>query len=100
VRTVTWERGVMIVNETPRSEIKCSPRQGLIAMAQTPFEGYDNLLQAVDGLIYSSGAMALIISWERSTEWLRDDPRFDMIGAALQLTPEQIDQLFFRAMSI
>jgi len=100
VRAVTWERGVMIVNETPRSEMKCSPRQGLIAMAQTGLEGYENLLQAVEGIIYSSGNQSLIISWERSTEWRRDDPRFDMIGAALQLTPEQIDQLFFRAMSI
>ena len=83
-----------------RAQMVVTPRQARLAMIQTPFVEYPSLLTAVEAAIYASGDDALIVSWEYATEWRRNDPAIDMIGAALGLTDTNLDALFAKAMSL
>ena len=97
MRELVWVKGKKIIISR---ELTCTPRQARLAMMDTPFGEYPSLLTAVEAAIYASGDDALIVSWEYATEWRRNDPAINAIGAALGLTDTDIDALFTRALAI
>lgn len=52
------------------------------------------MLQAVEDHIADSGDAMLQLVWAEATEWRRDSPTIATIAAALELTEDQVDQLF------
>lgn len=54
-------------------------------------------LDEVESLIEASGDRALQIEWEYATTFERLHPSIVSIGAALDLTPEQIDGMWLNA---
>lgn len=54
-------------------------------------------LDDVEGIILASGDRALQIEWEYATTFERLHPAIVNIGAALGLTPEEIDALWLDA---
>lgn len=54
-------------------------------------------LDEVDGIIEASGDRALQIEWEYATTFERLHPAIISIGAALGMTPEEIDALWLDA---
>lgn len=82
-----------------RAQMSCTARQARMAMAQTT-HGQGTLLAAVQAAVAASNDPAVQIAWEYGTEWRRDDPLINQIGAGLGLTDTQIDALFTRAMNL
>lgn len=67
-----------------------TPRQcRLVLFAQ-------GLLPTVEDMITQQGEQARI-TWEYAVEFNRNDPLLNSLGAALNLTEEQIDQMFIAA---
>lgn len=58
------------------------------------------LLQAVEDHIAAAEDPRLSMIWAEATEWRRDSPTIAAIGAALEMSEEQIDELFRAAGSI
>lgn len=54
-------------------------------------------LDEVEGIIEASGDRALKVEWEYATTFERLHPAIVSIGAALGLTPEEIDDLWLDA---
>ncbi len=58
------------------------------------------LYEAADAAIAASGNPALIEAWTNGNSFRRDSPAIAQLGAALGLTPAQIDDLFRSAAGI
>jgi hypothetical protein len=70
-----------------------TPRQARLALLQ------QGLLDRVQSAVNAAGG-ATQITWEYATVFDRGDPLITSIGAALSLTPNQIDQLFALAATL
>lgn len=57
------------------------------------------LLSAAEAAVAEAGAMAQI-AWADAAEWRRDSPTIAAIATALQLTDQQVDDLFDAAAQI
>jgi hypothetical protein len=71
----------------PPVELSVTPRQARLALLQA------GLLDQVQAAVDAAGG-ATKITWEYALEIKRTDPMITAIGSALNLTPEQIDNLF------
>lgn len=93
-----WET-VWVVKPIPIPDI-VSMRQGRLAMLATPY-GQGSLLDAVDlGIMSISNEIerrVAQIEWEYATEIQRSSPLVQQLSVQLNLTEEQLDDLFLRA---
>jgi hypothetical protein len=71
----------------PPVELSVTPRQARLALLQA------GLLDQVQAAVDAAGG-ATKITWEYALEIKRTDPMITAIGSALNLAPEQIDNLF------
>lgn len=71
-----------------------SARQARLALLQ------NDLLATVEQAIASSNNAAIQIEWEYATELRRDNQLVASIGYSLNMTDEQIDQLFLLASTL
>lgn len=77
-----------------RALMVCSPFQAREAMRAA------GLLAAVESAVASNGDAKTQAAWAHAVEWRRDSEAIATLGAALELTAEQIDDLFRAAMQI
>lgn len=70
-----------------------SPRQARLALLGA------GLLDKVQAAVNAAGG-ATLITWEYATQFNRNDPMIVQIGASLNLTSAQIDQLFVTAATL
>lgn len=70
--------------------VSVSPRQARLALLGA------GLLDQVEGAVQANG-QATQITWDYAIAINRDDPLIAAVGAALQLTSEQVDNLFSQA---
>lgn len=73
-------------------------RQARLALLQ--IGKLDEAEAALNGITDAALRKAALIEWEFANEILRDHPLIAQISAALNLTEQQIDQLFMRAKEI
>lgn len=78
-----------------RQTATCTPFQGRVALANA------NLIAQVEAMMNeSSTPYETKTAWEYALVWNRTSPLVESLGAALSLTPEQIDDLFKAAQNI
>jgi len=72
-----------------RQTATCTPFQGRIALANA------NLMPQIEAMMNdSSTPYETKTAWEYALVWNRTSPLIESLGAALSLTPQQIDDLF------
>lgn len=74
-----------------------TPRQGKIILSR--YGLYSTVQTAIDGMTGQAGEEARI-EFEYAQEWRRDWPLLNTLAVALNLTSEQIDQMFIEAATI
>lgn len=98
-----WTQQWRVDNMTPeeiaarlsawRSGASCSPFQGRVALSNA------GLLSQVQTVVNSADDKTKV-AWEYALVWNRVSPMIETLGAAMALTPEQIDDLFKAAQQI
>lgn len=89
---VTWRDGRRVVEPIPVPQ-SVSRFQARAALMQA------GLLDQAEAAIAQAGPFEQL-AWAETTEWLRDSPTINAIGAALGLSSAEIDDLFRRAANI
>lgn len=98
-RIVVTVNGVEVPNDVQAIEL--AQRE---AMVVSRYQARAALMQA--GLLQAAEAAVaaaddqLQLAWAEAVEWRRNSPAIAAIGAALALTPEQVDRLFAAAAEI
>ncbi|QCO57448.1 hypothetical protein EOK75_17190 (plasmid) [Pseudorhodobacter turbinis] len=77
-----------------RSEMKCTPLQGKLALGETAWEQVELILAD------PTTPFAMRVAILSSTEWERTSQMMDELAWFLGYTPEQVDALFVAAASI
>jgi hypothetical protein len=102
---MTWQGWTLVEGETPpdpqpqidlqnwRNTAACTPFQGRMALSDA------GLLTQAQALV-DAGDEKTKTAWEYALEWRRVSPMIAQLGAALNLTDVQIDDLFKEAQSI
>lgn len=88
-----WEADLPTIGEE-RAVMACSQFQGREILRR------DGLYEQAAAVIAASENATLIGAWEEASTWNRLSPFIMDMGDALNLTPEQIDDLFRRAAEI
>lgn len=85
------EHAVVMANY--RGSLFCSPLQGKIEL--------DNrgLLDSAEVIVASADKITKL-AWANATVWLRTSPMIETIGSELELTPDDLDNLFVQAAKI
>jgi hypothetical protein len=81
------------VDEIQKGPITVTPRQARLALLAA------GLLDQVQSAVDQAGG-ATKITWEYATEISRDDPMIEVVGQSLNLTSQQIDNLFTQASAL
>ena len=81
----------MVVQETPRSEMRCTPAQMRLVLKRL------GILEQVEAIALANPEAAIL--WEYATVIERASPLIDALSSG-HFTPEQIDGLFRQAMAI
>lgn len=81
------------VDDAPAQVMAISPFQARAALFAA------GLLDDVEAAIQAEGPPA-VLAWEYATEWRRDSPTIATLAAVLELSEEQVDELFIAASQI
>lgn len=79
---------------------KCTPAQGLIALFVVKGITEQDILKAIDGIQNPIEKYTRQISYSRSTEWERDSESFQSIASLLQLSEDDVNELFAVAVDV
>ena len=84
----------------PPMPVTCTPAQGLVALFALKRITEDHILEAIAQISDPVLQYTARIGYQRATSWERDSPTMQTMAQLLQLTEQDLDELFNYASSV
>lgn len=88
------------VEVEPPKPSACSPAQGLVALYALKSVTEDDILALVEAIPDPVQRYTAKIAYTRATEWSKESITVQMLAAALDLSDEELDELFAYAVTV
>ena len=97
---ISEERAIALASQERNQPKRCTPAQGLVALFAMKNITEDNVLAAIGQIPDPVQQYTAKIGYQRATSWERGSPTMTAMAQLLQLSSEDLDELFAYAVTV